>query len=208
MTSSQRTARYEWAAEPDAAASLRRYFREFNKLMVWMWRLGLGRWSSVWPSVAGRIFVVEHCGRRSGNRYLTPLNYTSVDDSVYCLAAFGDKTDWYRNVQAGGRAALWLPDGKWEAEVADGELEANRLELVRQVLIDSGFAAPAFGLHPREMSDDALAEATSQYRLVRFDLTRKYEQGPADKAWIWVPVGASILAIAAWRLCRRFDRAV
>ena len=67
-------------------SGLRRAFHAMNHFMLWMWKLGLGPLLNSWPAVGGRMLVIEHQGRRSGKRYLTPVNYAPVDGAVYCTA--------------------------------------------------------------------------------------------------------------------------
>lgn len=188
--------------EPDTLDVLRRVFHLMNMGMVLFWRLGLGRLAGVWPRGFGRLLVIEHTGRRSGSCYRTPVNYTVVGDDLYCVAAFGERTDWYRNLLANPNSAVWLPDGRWDAEVADVSDDPGRVDLTRRVLVDSGFAAHLFGLHPNEIEDEDLAEAISAYRLVRIRPLRKQTAtvGPGDLMWIWFPIGA---AVGAGLLCRR-----
>ncbi len=178
-------------------------FRTMNRGMVFMWRLGLGRWADAWPSAAGRILVVEHRGRKSGARYLTPLNFTADGNSRYCLAGFGSKTDWYRNVLAAGRSVLWLPDGRWTAGATDVTGEAGSCDLFRRVLVDSGFAARASGLNPKRMTNAEIDAATSSYRLVRFDLIDRCSEGPADLSWVWVPIAFGTAVVGAGAVLSR-----
>jgi deazaflavin-dependent oxidoreductase (nitroreductase family) len=177
--------------EPETMRILRRMFHQMNRGMVLLWRIGLGRFMNVWPRGFGRLLVIEHRGRRTGARYLTPVNYTPAGDDLYCIAAFGASSDWYRNLLAASHGAAWLPDGRWEIRATDASDDRQRLQLLRSVLIDSGFAAPLFGLHPHRMDDAALAEATADYRLVRLRTTRRAatENGPGDLAWVWIPIG-------------------
>jgi len=181
---------------------LRRVFHEMNRWMVLLWRLGLGRFTDVWPDGFGRLMVIEHVGRRSGTTYRTPVNFTIVDGDIYCAAAFGRNTDWYRNALAQRSISIWLPDGPWEATVDDLSNDPARLDRLRRILIDSGFAAPLFGLHPRRMSNDELAEATSDYRLLRIQKLRRIAEdgGYQDLVWVW-PVG--LVLVVAWRMIRR-----
>ncbi len=196
-------ARYRRVMEPQALEFLRHAFHQMNRGMVLLWRLGLGRMAGVWPKGFGRLLVIEHIGRRSGTRYLTPINYTTVGGHLYCVAAFGERTDWYRNLLAAPNTAVWLPNGRWEASVADVSDDPRRLDLMRSVLIDSGFAAHLFGLHPHHINDDDLAEATATYRLLRIRPLRRQPapNGPGDLTWIWFPVLGT--AVAAGVLRRR-----
>jgi len=182
--------RYKQVLSEPVMDRLRRIFRSMNRGMVLMWRLGLGRWADAWPSVGGRILVVEHHGRKSGTRYLTPLNFTPEHRSRFCLAAFGTRSDWYRNALATGRVVVWLSDGTWIARVTDVTDEDGARDRIRRVLIDSGFAARAFGLNPNAMTDAEIDAATAEYRLVRLDLIDRCDEEPADLRWVWIPVAA------------------
>ena len=74
--------------------SLRQAFKVLNRrLMLPLWRLGLGRWLNAWPAVGGRIMVLVHRGRKSGLQRYTPVNYAQVDGEVYCTAGFGAGSD-------------------------------------------------------------------------------------------------------------------
>jgi deazaflavin-dependent oxidoreductase (nitroreductase family) len=168
-------------------ASLRQVFKYFNRFMLLMWRLGLGSSVNFWPAVVGRIMVLVHTGRKTGRMHRTPVNYASVDGEIYCVAGFGQISDWYRNVKANPAVEVWLPDGWWAGaaeEVVDPSL---RLALIRQVLIASGFATYAAGINPHRLSDEALGKTTSDYCLMRIrrSAARTGPGGPADLAWFW-----------------------
>jgi len=194
--------RYAKVLQPAALDRLRRTFRSMNRWMILLWRLGLGRCAESWPSVGGRILVIEHRGRKSGNRYLTPLNFTRDGSACFCLAAFGSGADWYRNVMATHEAVVWLPDGRWSAAAADVTDEPGARGRIRRVLIDSGFAARLFGLDPRAMTDEEIAETTATYRLVRLETTEHLDDGYADLAWAWIPIGGVATALGVARILK------
>jgi deazaflavin-dependent oxidoreductase (nitroreductase family) len=50
--------------------------------------------------------VIEHRGRRSGRRYLTPVAARRVPGGFIISLAFGAQVDWYRNLQASGHATI------------------------------------------------------------------------------------------------------
>ena len=155
---------------PAQMNTLRRVFHAMNHFMVFMWKIGLGRWINAWPAVGGRMMVIQHRGRRSGKIYLTPVNYASVDGEVYCLAGFGSTSDWYRNALADPHVELWLPDNRHAACVEDVSESSCRLSLMRAVIIASGFAAPLFGIHQKKLNDEQLNALTRDYRLLHFRL--------------------------------------
>ena len=196
--------RYGRIEEPGTLKALRQGFRRMNLGMLMLWRLGLGRMADMWPAGFGRLMVIEHVGRKSGTRYRTPVNYTVVGDDIYCLAGFGGRTDWFRNVLAHPDIAVWLPGGRWEAHAEDASDDPRRLDFIRRVLIDSGFAAPLIGIHPRQIGDDDLVTATASYRLLRIrpGVQQHAPDGPGDLAWVWRPLGVAL--VIGFLLGRRY----
>jgi deazaflavin-dependent oxidoreductase (nitroreductase family) len=178
----------------DAATEeqLRQAFKRFNPFMVLLWRLGLGRQVNIWPKVGGRIMVINHTGRKSGLRRQTPVNYAVVNGEVYCTAGFGHVSDWYRNMLAHPEVEVWLPGSRWVGMAEDISNDEQRIPLLRQVLIGSGIVAPLMGIDPVKLSDAALDQLTTDYKLVHVRRIRQVSGsgGPGDLAWIWIPVAA------------------
>jgi hypothetical protein len=91
-----------------------------------------------------------------------------VYNEIYCTAGFGSISDWFRNILVYHRVELWLPDGKHLACAEDISTSPNRLSLMRQVIIASGFAGPLFGVNPKKLNDEQLNQVSKNYRLVHF----------------------------------------
>lgn len=175
----------------------RQIFKAGNRFMVLLFRLGLGGWGN--GPQTSQVMVLVHRGRKTGLLRRTPVNYAIVDDVIYCTAAFGSRADWYRNVMANPSVQVWLPDGWYagEAEEAPPD-DPQRLALVRQVLIASGFAAPLFaGVNPKTISDEKLAELSAPYRLIRIYPSEACtgSGGPGDLAWVWPLSTAALLGL-------------
>jgi len=182
----------------------RQIFKAGNRFMVLLFRLGLGGWGN--RPQTSQVTVLVHRGRKTGLLRRTPVNYAIVDDVIYCTAAFGSRADWYRNVMANPSVQVWLPDGWYagEAEEAPPD-DPQRLALVRQVLIASGFAAPLFaGVNPKTISDEKLAELSAPYRLLRIYPSEACTGpgGPNDLAWVW-PAATLVLAGLLLHNCQR-----
>lgn len=73
---------------------VRRLFKA--PIRLYHWRLG-------WL-LGHRLMLLEHHGRRSGNRYETVLEVVKWDrqGEVVVVSGWGPAADWYRNVAAGG----------------------------------------------------------------------------------------------------------
>ena len=188
---------------PQAENQLRQVFKSFNRFMLILWQLGLGTWFKFFPKVSGQVMVITHSGRKSSVKHRTPVNYAMVNGEIYCTAAFGARADWYRNIQANPDVEVWLPDGWYAGTAEDVSSSPNRLFLMRQVLIGSGFAAYLFGVPPN-IPDERLANLTENYRLIHIRLKepRTGSGGPGDLAWIW-PLATFILLPLALKRCKR-----
>ena len=174
--------------------ALRQGFKQFNRFMLLLWRLGLGLWVNAWPKVFGRIMVLTHTGRKSGKRYRTPVNYAIVDGQIYCTAGFGSISDWYRNILANPNVEIWLPRGWWRGVVDEVIDPQVRLALLRQVLIASGFATFTAGINPYTISDENLDKVTSEYKLLHIQPVQACtgDNGPGDLSWVW-PLATMLL---------------
>ncbi|MHC1783954.1 MAG: nitroreductase family deazaflavin-dependent oxidoreductase [Anaerolineaceae bacterium] len=172
---------------PESAKRMQNGFKYFNKFMVFMWRLGLGPWINAWPKVGGQILVITHTGRKSGLKRRTPANFAVIDGELYCTAGFGGRSDWYCNILAHPEVEVWLPDGWWAGSAEDVSGSSDRLKIMRQVLISSGFASFAAGIDPYKISDEDLEAVTDEYKLIRIRRTtpRTGKGGPSDLWWVW-----------------------
>ncbi len=57
-------------------------------------------------SAPGPFAVLRHVGRRSGTPYHTPLIVRPTAGGFVLALTYGPHVDWYRNLQAAGRATL------------------------------------------------------------------------------------------------------
>jgi deazaflavin-dependent oxidoreductase (nitroreductase family) len=182
-------------------------FKYLNKGMIWMWRLGLGGYINAAPETIGRIMVLIHKGRKSGLTRQTPVNYTIINDAIYCTAGFGSNSHWYKNITTDPRVEVWLPDGWWAGVAEEVSDHPDRAEILREVLIASGFAASAFDdLQPKTMDTDALERLFTErdYRLIHIRRTeaRTGPGGPGEHAAVWPLIAFGALLLWA-RSCRR-----
>lgn len=176
---------------------MRNLFKYFNKIMVLFWKLGLEKLINIWPKVIGRFLVITHYGRKSGKKYLTPVNYATVAGEIYCTSGFGVQSDWYKNLIHHPEIEMWMSDGWWKAKAEDIVNHPDRLPIMREVLIGSGFAAPLAGINPLSVDDETLAEKTKDYRLLRLNKLgeRTGKDGPNEYGWIWPMATFLLLAI-------------
>ncbi len=171
---------------------LRRMFRPLNRLMVLLFRLGLG--SYIGNPWTGYIMVITTIGRKSGLRRHTPVDFVQGDGEVYCMPGFGVNSDWYRNVQANPQVEVWAGGKAWTGR-AETVPPAEALPLYRKLVERAGFADRAFTkVNLSTLSDEDLARLPGQGPLVRVRLERELlplPKRPGDLVWVWpVAVGA------------------
>ncbi len=144
--------------------------------------------------------VIKHRGRKTGKERLAPVNYAEIDGQVFCVSAMGDQSDWYRNLMADPEVELWLADGRWAGVAEDVTQMEGGAQILRQVIVASGFAGPLFGFNPKHMSDEEFDAMLETYRLLRIRKTAPVTGpgGPGDLAWVW-PLSTLVLL---WMLVR------
>jgi len=104
-----------------------------------MLRLGTRLLNPIILSFAGSRYlpvfaVIHHLGRRSGRTYSTPVAARKITDGFIIPLTFGQRADWFRNVQAAGGCTI-----RWKG--AD-------YPLLEPEVVDRATARPAF--HPLE----------------------------------------------------------
>jgi deazaflavin-dependent oxidoreductase (nitroreductase family) len=178
-----------------AANRLRAIFKVFNHFMLLLWRLGLGSWGNG-TKLGGCVMVIKHRGRRTGIVRYAPVNYAVIDGDIYCTSGFGKVADWYRNLMSNPEVELWLPDGRWAGIAEDVTHDEDRVNILRQVIVASGFAGPLFGVNPKKLSDEGFEALLESYRLIHIRRTEALTGpgGPGDLAWIW-PLSTFLLLI-------------
>lgn len=74
------------------------FARNFNKIAA---KLAGHRFMPLWA-------LVQHRGRKSGKPYQTPIAIIgSTSKTVYVGLPWGRRTDWIRNLEAGGGTLVW-----------------------------------------------------------------------------------------------------
>ncbi len=180
---------------------LRGLFRRMNRFMVGMFRLGLGPYIS--NPYTGYIMVITTTGRRSGLPHRTPVNFIEEAGQVYCMAGFGERSDWYRNVRANPRVHVWVGGHGWEGQAELVTDQSQWVPLYRRIAGRAGFADRAFTkLQFSHLSDDEILSLAGQTPVVRIRLDRPLpaDQQPGDLRWLWPVLAATFLA--GWRLRR------
>jgi deazaflavin-dependent oxidoreductase (nitroreductase family) len=173
---------------------MRRFFWFLNKFfMVPMFRLGFGPFFG--NPFSGYIMVLKVIGRKSGKLRFAPVNYAIQDGKVYCMAGFGRRSDWYRNVRASTSIEAILPGGAISGmaqEVLDPE---ERTRMIRQILKNAGLVAFLDGFNPYRIKEEELLKRTANMPLISIQAAGlgSGSSDPGGWAWVWVPLSALFL---------------
>jgi deazaflavin-dependent oxidoreductase (nitroreductase family) len=174
---------------------LAKFFWFFNKIfMVPIFRLGLG--SLFGNPFWGYMMVLKTTGRKSGKVRFSPVNYTIMNGTVYCLAGRGQMADWYRNMVANPNIEMILPGGALAGVVDEVPDSPERTTALRRVLKAGGFAGFMLGENPYTVSDEKLAEKSKDLPLMRIKPTGIGSGASDPGGWLWIPVLALLILLA------------
>jgi len=193
-----------WAA---AAPRLLTLFKALNRwFMVPAHHAGLGAWVST--PIGGWILLLRVRGRKSGVIRETPLNYLIEDGSVWVMAGFGRRSEWYRNLLADPSVEVRLPGRRFACtanEVRDPDARARMIpRLVRATGLPGTMVVPAPWIAP----DEDILDAVPWVPLVRLRARddSPIVAGPDDPGglgWIWRQATVLAATLVAGRLVRR-----
>jgi deazaflavin-dependent oxidoreductase (nitroreductase family) len=199
-------------AEPPSGGALRgfdpiahRAFKALNQyLMIPIHRAGLGAWLG--SPIGGCMLLLRVRGRKSGIVRETPLNYLVADGSVWIVAGFGPKTEWYRNLLADPAVEVVLPTRRLAGTAVEVRSSAVRARILPALLRATGLPSFLAGVNPWTATEAQVTGALDFVPLIRIDPADGWlDPGPDDpggRAWIWrqaLVLGASLLILRALR---------
>lgn len=160
----------------------RPWMRLLFKAPMITWRLGLG-------PLTGKIFLLlTTIGRKSGLPRRTMLEYHAHDGKNYVVSAFGERSDWYLNLQHNPRVTIQTSEGTHSA-YAVRVTEAEELWQVTQAFMQQDPPLTRWYLQSNGLEYDRESVLAGWERLyfVRFD--PQPDAAPSgqevDLAWIW-----------------------
>lgn len=164
---------------------MRRIFWFFNKFfMVPIFRLGFGPFFG--NPLTGYIMVMKVIGRRTGKVRFAPVNYAIHKGEIYCISGGRKTSDWYKNLLAAPEVELILPAGALYARVEEvPDLETRRI-VIRQILMNAGFAGFFEGYNPFTVTDDELMQKTADLPLLRFHPFGLANGASDPGGWAWI----------------------
>jgi len=184
-----------------------RVLRHLNRwFMVPTLRLGLGAWIAT--PFGGYILLLRVRGRKSGLVRDTPLSYFVAEGAVWVMAGFGDRTQWFRNLQVDPAVEVWLPGRVLRCraeEAADPEVRARILPALTRA---AGVPGAMIGFNPWSAPDERILETLAAIPLVRLaPVDGPIAPGPDDPgglAWTWRQ--GLVAGITVWLLAAGWNR--
>lgn len=161
-------------------------------------KMGLGPYMST--PFTGYLMILRTRGRKSGEMRDAPLGYVVLGDAVYCLAGFGTKTHWYRNVLADPRVEVMLPGRSFSGLAGEVTDPDERRRTLPPLIRSMGMVAAGFGLgNPYKTTPEELERKCAAFPLVRITATgiAAGPEDPGGRFWV-VPVAAMAVAALWW----------
>lgn len=164
---------------------LRRFFWFLNRFfMVPMFRLGLGGLMA--NPFSGYIMVLKVIGRKSAKQRPTPVNYAIHQGAVWCISGGGKTADWYKNLMAHPEIEVILPGGAIFGRVSEENDAEIRRIVLRQILMNAGFACFMEGYNPWKISDAELKAKTQDMPLLKISPLGIGAGASDPQGWTWI----------------------
>lgn len=204
-------------AEPPAASRFWAWFgprshaafMRLNRIMVPLLRAGLGPWMGT--PATGYLLLLEVTGRRSGTIRRVPLTYLITEGSIWVMAGYGMRTQWYRNLQADPDVTVTLP-GRTLACRAEEMLDpAVRARVMPRLARGAGLPGLLIGCNPWTASDARILELLDWIPLVRLSprsgAVAAGQDDPGGLAWAWrQPVALALVGVVLRLIARSAGR--
>jgi deazaflavin-dependent oxidoreductase (nitroreductase family) len=164
---------------------VRKIFWFLNKfIMVPIFRLGLG--GIFVNPFSGFIMVLKVVGRKSGKVRYAPVNYAIYQGAIWCISGGRKTSDWYKNMLATPDIEVIMPGGGVFGHVTEESDPEIRRVVIRQVLMNAGFAGFFEGYNPWKINDEELRIKTEDLPLLKIT-PQGIGNGASDPGgWVWV----------------------
>lgn len=182
---------------------MRGFFKFLNKyFMVPMFRLGLGPFMG--NPLTGYIMVMKTVGRKSGKIRYAPVNYAIQEGKIYCMAGYGQKCDWYRNLLDHPDIETILPGGALFGSAVEIHEQGRRSLAIRQILKNAGIVAFLDGMNPYSLTKAELETKTRDMPLMCITPAGlgNGSSDPSGWAWVGMVFATLLLIVILWFILR------
>lgn len=154
--------------------------KQLYKTPVLLYRLGLGK------LFGNYVLILSTTGRKTKKTHHTPVEYFYHEGKYYIISGFGDRPDWYQNIQASPQVTIQNGFERICATARPPETE-DEWEAIQLYLTQSPVGKLLMA-ESRESSEGAeLHEQMKQWPVLTFDSTDKPCPTPleVDLVWAW-----------------------
>lgn len=174
------------------------WLKRFFRLPILLFRLGLSVTLDRVP-----IMILTTRGRRSGQARFAALEYRQHGTKVYVISGWGERPQWYQNLQHDSESTIALGQKTYRAKATVLENPSEKARALymfrnRVKFLSNPYLTPvdeALNRNLREMQQLARA-----YTVVKFDLQEGAPDLPTvqpDLVWVW-PLAALVTALTAY----------
>ncbi|HEX2728740.1 MAG TPA: nitroreductase family deazaflavin-dependent oxidoreductase [Rubrobacteraceae bacterium] len=159
----------------DRSRSVRGWQKLYNPLVVWLLR------SPLQGIMGGSTMLINYTGRKSGQRFTTPVNYTEDGDTLLIVSSRGHT--WWKNLSGGAPVTVRV-----RGQDLGGLAEAFENEEARDGLLAVLRGVPAYRRHWKVELDtngnpaepEALSRVARDNVLVRVEKLVPLQEGAND----------------------------
>ena len=166
--------------------------RALARSPIFLWRLGLG-------PILGKLFmVITTRGRKSGTPHRVMTEYHVMDGVKYAPCAFGEQSDWYKNIKADPYVTIQTSSGT-EKALASRVIEDGELLELYHLIHRRNAPILVWYLNSMGIEDDPDEVLANKNKVVfmRFDPVKE-DRLPGldvDLAWIYPAILLVLLAL-------------
>lgn len=174
--------------------------KKLFKTPVLLYRLGLGK------LFGNYILILSTTGRVTEKTHRTPVEYFFHEGKYYIISGFGERPDWYQNIQA--RPQVTIQNGyETLCATARPPQSDDEWEAVQLYLTQSPIGKLLMAKHDEELPDSDLADQVRHWPV----FTLEPADGPCpppqetDLLWAWplILLGAAFDLTVLWLLSRK-----
>lgn len=182
------------------------WLKRFFRLPILLFRLGLSVTLDRVP-----IMILTTRGRRTGQARFAALEYRQHGTKVYVISGWGERPQWYQNLQHDPESTVALGQKTYRAKatVIDNPSEkARALYMFRNRIkfLSNPYLTPLDEALNRSLRE--MQHLARQYTVIKFDLQDGAPDLPTvqpDLVWVW-PLAALFTAFVAYLNANRTTR--
>ncbi len=165
--------------------------------LVWLVKAPLFYWRLGMDGLVNRfLMVMTTTGRKSGRPRRTVIEYHHYDGRTYALAAYGERSQWVKNMQADPHMTLQSSQGT-QSVIGRRVTDDDALRQAFHHMQHDRFLKTWVRLLGVQLNEADFIAHKERFYLVTFDPTDRPTPPPqpADLLWVWPVAGIALAAV-------------